>query len=208
MGRSWSEFLSNLIYCYCTWETTRFFFVYMSIYSRPPHYQDCRLYSSLAQWAYSDFRHAGLLVSIVELASVLECLSNDCSHQERRGVKGCDGDGVENLRLLQSLELLFSVAQNLLQEGLLPGIKLQDFYPIQDLIHQSDTAIHELHLNLLLTRHRGFYSVLFEKDRMQSWNWGTVDRQLADHRIHAFVNMGLTPLITAVVVFLNITELV
>lgn len=148
----------------------KIFFVYMSIYSRPLHYQDCRLYSSLAQWAYSDFRHAGLLVSIVELASVLECLSNDCSHQERRGIKRCDGDGVENLRLLQSLELLFSVAQNLLQEGLLPGIKLQDFYPIQDLIHQSDTAIHELHLNLLLTRDRGFYSVLFEKDRMQSWN--------------------------------------
>lgn len=198
----WIPIKSNILLLYL--RNYKIFFVYMSIYSRLPHYQDCRLYSSLAQWAYSDFRHAGLLVSIVELASVLECLSNDCSHQERRGVKRCDGDGVENLRLLQSLELLFSVAQNLLQEGLLPGIKLQDFYPIQDLIHQSDTAIHELHLNLLLTRHRGFYSVLFEK----SWNWGTVDRQLADHRIHAFVNMGLTPLITAVVVFLNITELV
>lgn len=123
-----------------------------------------------AQWnePFSDFTQVYLL----ELASIMACLSTYCSHQERGGVKGCNGDGIENLRLLQGLELLFSVAQHLLQEGLLPGVKLQDLYPIQDLIHQSDAAIHELHLNLLLTRQRVlfiyFYLILFEKDSTQS----------------------------------------
>lgn len=77
-------------------------------------------------------------------------------YQKGRGVEGCNGDGIKDLRLLQGLQLLFSVAQNLLQEGLFPGIELQDLYSVQDLIHQSDAVVHELHLNLLLTGQRGF----------------------------------------------------
>lgn len=76
------------------------------------------------------------------------------SYQKRRGVEGSDGDGIKDLGLLQGSELLFSVAQNLLQEGLLPGVKLQNLDSIQDFIHQPDASVHELHLNLLFTGHR------------------------------------------------------
>lgn len=86
------------------------------------------------------------------LEVLLIAFSVQCSYQERRRVEGCNGNGVKDLRLLQGFELLFSVAQNLLQESLLPGIELQDLYSIQDLVHQSDAAIHKLHLNLLLTK--------------------------------------------------------
>lgn len=92
------------------------------------------------------------------------------------------------------------MAQNLLQEGLLPGIELQDLYSIQDLIHQSDAAVHELHLNLLSTRQRGFYVLLLKKKN--SHNYQTKANTCT------FVNMGLSALVTAVVVFLNIMELV
>lgn len=73
------------------------------------------------------------------------------SYQEGRGVEGSDGDGIKDLGLLQGSELLLSVAQNLLQEGLLPGVKLQNLDSIQDLVHQPDATVHELHLDLLLT---------------------------------------------------------
>lgn len=76
------------------------------------------------------------------------------SYQKRRRVERSDGDGIKDLGLLQGPELLFSVAQNLLQEGLLPGIKLQNLDSIQDFIHQPNATVHELHLNLLLTRHK------------------------------------------------------
>lgn len=96
-------------------------------------------------------------------------------YQKGRGVEGCNGDGIKDLRLLQGLQLLFSVAQNLLQEGLFPGIELQDLYSVQDLIHQSDAVVHELHLNLLLTRQRGFWGFVFQdippltETRTQKW---------------------------------------
>lgn len=97
----------------------------------------------------------------ISLRSVFRCFIGSslelCSYQKRRGVKGCNGDGIKDLRFLQGLELFFSVAQHLLQEGLLPGVELQDLYSVQDLIHQSDAAVHALHLDLLWTRHKGFY---------------------------------------------------
>lgn len=76
------------------------------------------------------------------------------SYQKGRGVEGSDGDGIKDLGLLQGSELLLSVAQNLLQKGLLPGVELQNLDSIQDLVHQPDAAIHELHLDLLLTTHK------------------------------------------------------
>jgi len=71
-----------------------------------------------------------ITASILKLTSNLKGLPFELSYQERGGVEGCNRDGIKNLRLLQSIEFLFSVAQNLLQEGLLPGIKLQDLNSI------------------------------------------------------------------------------
>ena len=96
----------------------------------------------------------------MELVYLSGVLSVSCSYQERGGVEGSNGDGVKDLRLLQSLQLLLSVAQHLLQEGLLPGVELQDLYSIQDLVHQSDAAVHELHLDLLLTTKNVFFNFL------------------------------------------------
>lgn len=76
------------------------------------------------------------------------------SYQKRGGVERSDGDRIKDLGLLQGSELLFPVAQNLLQEGLLPGVKLQNLDSIQDLIHQPDATVHELHLNLLWTQNK------------------------------------------------------
>lgn len=84
-----------------------------------------------------------------------------CPHQEGWGVKGGDGDGIKDLRLFQGFKLLLSVTQDLLQEGFLPGIKLQDLYSIQDLVHQSDAAIHELHLDFLWTRQTPEFNCFF-----------------------------------------------
>lgn len=71
------------------------------------------------------------------------------THQEGRRVEGCDGDGVEDLGLLQGSKLFFSVTQDLLKESLFPGVELQDLYAVQDFVHELDSAVHELHLDLL-----------------------------------------------------------
>lgn len=70
-------------------------------------------------------------------------------YQEGGGVEGGNRYGVQDLRFLQSVELFLSIAENTFSEGILPGVKLQDLYSAQDLIHQLDPSIHVLHLDLL-----------------------------------------------------------
>lgn len=75
-------------------------------------------------------------------------------YQESGGVEGGDGYGVKNLRLLQSIQLFFPTAKNTFSEGILPGIKLQDLYSTQDLIHKLNASVHVRHLDLLRAPNR------------------------------------------------------
>lgn len=56
---------------------------------------------------------------------------------------------MKDLRSLQGIQFSVSQDANATQESFLPGIKLQDLHAVQDLIHQFDPTVHELHLNLL-----------------------------------------------------------
>lgn len=75
-------------------------------------------------------------------------------YQESGGVEGGDGYGVKNLRLLQSIQLFFPIAINTFSEGILPGIKLQDLYSAQDLVHELNASVHVLHLDFLRAANR------------------------------------------------------
>lgn len=70
-------------------------------------------------------------------------------YQKSGGIEGGDGNGVKYLGLLQSIQLFFPVFKHSLSEGILPGVKLQDFYATQNLIHQLNASIHVPHLDLL-----------------------------------------------------------
>lgn len=70
-------------------------------------------------------------------------------YQEGGAGPGHGRQGAEVGRLLQNHELLLADGQDLVHEGLLPGVQLQHLDPVQDLVHQLNTRVlvpHLLHL--------------------------------------------------------------
>lgn len=86
------------------------------------------------------------------LASISGCDVVWGTNQERGGVERGQWHWMKNLRLFQGFQLFIPQNTDTVQENLLPGVKLEHLYSTQDLVHQFDPSVHEVHLNLLANK--------------------------------------------------------